>query len=97
MNRDGIRWLVLVGLVVLGTGSGVAQAAPAVTGDTRVDELLSKMTLAEKIALIHGTQDNPAVYQGQADIRRGFRGWGFRGCGSSRSLPLHKEVDETKT
>ncbi|HUB19797.1 MAG TPA: hypothetical protein VL990_14245 [Acidobacteriaceae bacterium] len=79
MNRDGIRWLVLVGLVVLGTGSGVAQAAPAVTGDTRVDELLSKMTLAEKIALIHGTQDNPAVYQGQAGYPAGVQRLGIPG------------------
>jgi beta-glucosidase len=43
-----------------------AQPAPVVTGDARVDKLLSQMTLAEKLTLIHGTHEDPAVYQGQA-------------------------------
>jgi beta-glucosidase len=49
-----------------------AQAAvPAVTGDARVDKLLSKMTLAEKIALIHGQKDTPEESQGQAGYMAG--------------------------
>lgn len=43
-----------------------AQSAPVITGDERVDVLLSQMTLAEKIRLIDGTPENPADYQGEA-------------------------------
>jgi beta-glucosidase len=49
------------------TSAGVsAQAVAVVTGDARVDKLLSQMTLQEKIRLIDGTQEDPSVYQGQA-------------------------------
>ena len=43
-----------------------AQAVPVVTGDARVDKLLGQMTLAEKLTLIHGTHEDPALYQAQA-------------------------------
>ena len=39
-----------------------AQSVPAVTGDARVDKLLSQMTLEEKLKLIHGTHEDAAVY-----------------------------------
>jgi beta-glucosidase len=39
---------------------------PADAGDARVDKLLSQMTLAEKIAVIHGEKDPPEESQGQA-------------------------------
>ncbi len=44
---------------------------PAVTGDARVDKLLSEMTLAEKIAVIHGEKDPPGESQGQAGYMAG--------------------------
>src|SRR5947209_20510741 len=44
-----------------------AQSAPVVTGDARVDKLLSQMTLEEKLTLIHGTQEDRKGYQGQAE------------------------------
>src|SRR5215467_7545324 len=43
-----------------------AQNVPVVTGDAQVDKLLSQMTLQEKLILIHGTHEDPAVYQGEA-------------------------------
>jgi len=49
-----------------------AQTVPVVTGDTRVDKLLSQMTLEEKLTLIHGTHEDPAVYQGQAGYLSGI-------------------------
>lgn len=49
-----------------------AQTAPVVTGDARVDRLLSRMTLDEKITLIHGTHEDPRVYQGQAGYLAGI-------------------------
>jgi beta-glucosidase len=39
---------------------------PAVTGNARVDTLLSQMTLAEKLTLIHDGREAPNTYQGQA-------------------------------
>ena len=35
------------------------------TGNTKVDRLLSQMTLAEKISLIHGSPEDAATSQGQ--------------------------------
>jgi beta-glucosidase len=49
-----------------------AQSVPVVTGDARVDKLLSQMTLEEKLTLIHGTQEDPKVYQGQAGYLAGI-------------------------
>ena len=43
-----------------------AEPAPSVTGDARVDALLARMTLAEKLRLIHDGHEDPATYQGQA-------------------------------
>src|SRR5271165_1003124 len=48
-----------------------AQSVPVVTGDPRVDKLLSQMTLEEKLTLIHGTHEDPSVYQGQAGYLAG--------------------------
>lgn len=47
----------------------LAQAHPAagvVTGNRRVDTLISKMTLDEKISMLHGAQEPAGTYQGQA-------------------------------
>ena len=54
------------------TAVSLAQTAPIVTGDQRVDKLLNQMTLAEKLTLIHGTQEDPATYQGQAGYISGI-------------------------
>jgi beta-glucosidase len=43
-----------------------------VDGSGRVDQLLQKMTLDEKIAMIHGTAEDPATYQGQAGYLPGI-------------------------
>jgi len=46
--------------------------APVVTGNPRVDKLLSQMTLEEKIAMIHGAQEPAATNQGQAGYLPGI-------------------------
>lgn len=79
MNRCGMRWLAVCGGALLLTCGMAAQKAPVVTGDARVDELLSRMTLQEKITLIHGTQEDPAVYQGQAGYLAGIPRLGIPG------------------
>jgi beta-glucosidase len=74
-----MRWLAVCGGALLLTCGMAAQKAPVVTGDARVDELLSRMTLEEKITLIHGTQEDPAVYQGQAGYLAGIPRLGIPG------------------
>lgn len=37
-----------------------------ITGNARVDKLLSEMTIDEKISMLHGAAENPSTYQGQA-------------------------------
>ena len=56
-----------------------AQTVPVVTGDARVDKLLSQMTLQEKLTLIHGTHEDPKVYQGQAGYLAGIPRLGIPG------------------
>ncbi len=58
--------------ILLCAACAFAQSVPVVTGDARVDKLLSQMTLQEKLTLIHGTKEDPAVYQGQAGYLAGI-------------------------
>src|SRR5579875_2013275 len=71
--------ILLAAAVLVTSGLAGAQKAPVVTGDARVDELLSKMTLQEKITLIHGAQEDPSVYQGQAGYLPGIPRLGIPG------------------
>ena len=48
-----------------------AFAVPDVTGNARVDKLLSEMTFAEKISMLHGKEESPATFQGQAGYLQG--------------------------
>lgn len=59
--------------------AAAAQSVPVVTGDARVDKLLNQMTLNEKLTLIHGTQEDPKVYQGQAGYLAGIPRLGIPG------------------
>lgn len=74
---------------------------PVVTGDARVDKLLSQMTLQEKLTLIHGTQEDPAVYQGQAGYLAGVPRLGIPGLryadGPPGVLTRHPSQGETAT
>ena len=78
-----------------------AQSVPVVTGDARVDKLLSQMTLNEKLTLIHGTHEDPAVYQGQAGYLAGIPRLGIPGLrfadGPPGVLTRHPSQGETAT
>jgi beta-glucosidase len=78
-----------------------AQSVPFVTGDARVDKLLSEMTLQEKLTLIHGTHEDPAVYQGQAGYLAGIPRLGIPGLrfadGPPGVLTRHPSQGETAT
>jgi beta-glucosidase len=71
--RPGILLIFATAAIVLAQSSGppAQTTVPIVTGDARVDKLLSEMTLAEKIAVIHGQKDPPEESQGQAGYMAG--------------------------
>lgn len=72
-RRAMSKWAVMAVVAeLLSAAISFAQTIPVVTGDARVDKLLSQMTLDEKLALIHGTHEDPAVYQGQAGYLSGI-------------------------
>ena len=90
-----------IAIFVLTAASAFAQTVPVVTGDARVDKLLSQMTLQEKLTLIHGTQEDPAVYQGQAGYLAGIPRLGIPGLrfadGPPGVLTRHPSQGETAT
>jgi beta-glucosidase len=71
----GSRYLAAVFVVLLtalfGRSALAQNTVPVVTGDARVDKLLSQMTLAEKMALIRGAWEPAATNQGQAGYLAG--------------------------
>jgi len=99
--RTGIRSVVVAAIVLLGASLAIAQTVPVVTGDARVDKLLSQMTLQEKLMLIHGWHEDPAVYQGQAGYLQGIPRLGIPGLrfadGPPGVLTRHPSQAETAT
>ena len=87
--------------LLLASTMTLAQSVPVVTGDARVDKLLSQMTLNEKLTLIHGTHEDPAVYQGQAGYMAGIPRLGIPGLrfadGPPGVLTRHPSQGETAT
>jgi beta-glucosidase len=92
---------VLGVFLALSAGLALGQSVPVVTGDARVDKLLSQMTLDEKLTLIHGTYEDPAVYQGQAGYLAGIPRLGIPGLrfadGPPGVLTRHPSQGETAT
>jgi beta-glucosidase len=71
---------MVLAAATLGAGVVLAQnGVPDVTGNARVDALLSQMTLAEKLMLIHDAREDPRVYQGQAGYVSGVMRLGIPG------------------
>ena len=87
--------------LLLSASIAISQTAPTVTGDARVDKLLSQMTLEEKLTLIHGTHEDPAVYQGQAGYLAGIPRLNIPGLrfadGPPGVLTRHPSQAETAT
>src|SRR4051794_10271118 len=97
----GLRWAFLVLPLLAVSLATAAQSVPVVTGDARVDKLLSQMTLQEKLTLIHGTHEDPKVYQGQAGYLGGVPRLGIPGLrfadGPPGVLTRHPSQAETAT
>ncbi len=78
--RVRVRVLGLMALVGGCTGFSMAQSVPAEqANEARVEKLLSQMTLEEKMNLIRGGVEDPAVYQGQAGFLPGVPRLGVPG------------------
>jgi beta-glucosidase len=60
-------------------GSAVGQEVFPLAGDSGVDGLLRRMTLAEKLSLIHDAREDPFDYQGQAGHMAGAARLGIPG------------------
>jgi beta-glucosidase len=90
-----------VAVLLFAVSFAAAQTVPVVTGDARVDKLLSEMTLQEKLTLIHGTKEDPANYQGQAGYLAGIPRLGIPGLrfadGPPGVLTRHPSQGETAT
>jgi beta-glucosidase len=90
-----------LGLSMTGQNVLVAPAVKVVTGDARVDKLLSQMTLAEKLRLIHDGREDPKEYQGQAGYMAGVPRLGIPGLrfadGPPGVLTRHPSQAETAT
>jgi beta-glucosidase len=99
--RSFTRGLLAATLLTVAAACALAQSVPVVTGDPRVDKLLSQMTLQEKLTLIHGTQEDPKVYQGQAGYLAGIPRLGIPGLrfadGPPGVLTRHPSQGETAT
>jgi beta-glucosidase len=78
-----------------------AQEVVKVTGDARVDRLLSRMSLKEKLGLIHDAREDPRLYQGQAGYIGGVPRLGVPGLrladGPPGVLTRHPSQAETAT
>ena len=70
-TREAMCRIAIVVLSMAGAAAMAQSTVPVVTGDARVDKLLSQMTLEEKTALIRGASENPATNQGQAGYLEG--------------------------
>ena len=99
--RTTRRAVFAIAAFALGAGLALAQTVPVVTGDARVDKLLSQMTLQEKLTLIHGTHEDPKVYQGQAGFLGGIPRLNIPGLrfadGPPGVLTRHPSQGETAT
>jgi beta-glucosidase len=87
--------------LAIGLNLVLGQSVPVVTGDDRVDKLLSQMTLAEKLTLIHDGRKDPKEYQGQAGYVGGVPRLGIPGLrfadGPPGVLTRHPSQAETAT
>ena len=67
----------------------LAQTVPVVTGDARVDKLLSQMSPEEKLTLIHGTKKTPRPTRDRPAISLASCVWAFPASALQTDLREH--------
>lgn len=70
-RRSAVFFLAFPVVLALAITLAAQNTVPVITGDARVDKLLSQMTLEEKTALIRGASEDPSTNQGQAGYLTG--------------------------
>jgi beta-glucosidase len=70
--RFSLAILLFTGLLASALAIHAQGTTPVVTGNARVDNLLSRMTLDEKIQLLHGTGEDALTGPGQAGYLQGI-------------------------
>ena len=70
-SRKTLTASLLLACALIPAAFAHAQTVPVVTGDPRVDKLLSQLTIDEKMALIRGASEPAATNQGQAGYLTG--------------------------
>ena len=100
MNRN-FRLMALAGAALALAGGAACHHRQAMHGAAKVDALLARMTLREKIRLIHGGKESPGRYQGQAGYLAGNRRLGIPGLrladGPPGVLTRHRSTAPTAT
>ena len=76
---QSVRLAAAAAMLLGAAGFAIAQTVPVVTGDARVDKLLSQMTLEEKLTLIHGTHEDPIGVPGAGRVPGGVPRLGIPG------------------
>ena len=95
-------WVVLgISALLIGASTTQAQWVTEAEAKARTDKLLREMTLDEKLGLIHGAVEDPAVYQGQAGYLAGVPRLGIPSLrfadGPPGVLTRHPAQGETAT
>ncbi len=94
-------WGVLGLTVLIRTSTARTQSMTGAEAEHRAGKLLSQMTLEEKLALIHGALEPPALYQGQGGYLAGVPRLGIPGLrfadGPPGVLTRHAAQGETAT
>jgi beta-glucosidase len=95
------RWMSLIAMPATFAVMLAYACSGTLHGQTRADQLLSKMTLAQKIHLIHGGKESPATTQGQAGFMPGDRELGVPSLrladGPPGTLTRHRSTAPTGT
>ncbi|MCL2659371.1 MAG: glycoside hydrolase family 3 C-terminal domain-containing protein [Acidobacteriaceae bacterium] len=99
--RKSVIFCLVAMLALASASAAFCQSVPAVTGDARVDKLLSEMTLQEKLTLVEGSREKADTYQGQAGYLAGIPRLGIPGLrfadGPPGVLTRHPSQAETAT
>jgi len=95
------QWIVILALPTALAFTLACSNQPALHGTAKVNQLLNKMSLSEKIQMIHGEKEDPATYQGQAGYLAGHPKLGIPGMrladGPPGVLTRHRSTAPTAT
>lgn len=100
-SKAPLGLLLCLVTLIFSAAAAAQTAVPVVTGNARVDKLLSEMTVEEKMNLIRGNYEDPSTNQGQAGYLPGVSRLGIPSLrfadGPPGVLTRHATQAETAT